>query len=211
MSGLSQFAEQFLPWYVLTKALSELRTFNAAKAQAEPCAFFRICGSDIGGPQGNLPIKTAGFAIHPQAAKLLDDLATGLMDAKANFGINIDPAHLGIHWDISDQEIVGCNDTPLASDTFADPWCLTPEPTAKFYEESFANIHSISTESTERQDGCVKSCKADVSCFEIAVNPQGEVWFHVDMEGPSTADVPMPREILREIAAGYPETPSPSM
>jgi hypothetical protein len=193
MSGISEKIRSYRPWEMLTQTLGGVQAFDRGQAQTEPCACFRIGAEDIGGPQGDLPITAAIFVIHPPAAKLLDELADRLKEAGAKFRITIAPSHLGITWDLTDQEVPSNN---RASDTAADiVWCPNPEDIATVFEKSFGHISSI----------------PGVSDFEIAVTPEGEVWFHVDMDGPSTADVPIPRAILQEIAAGYSETPSPSM
>lgn len=134
---------------------------------------------DIGGPQGELPFTAASFAVSPSAARLLDDLADALQAAGARFNITVQPNILGIFWDVSDAP--GAAETGIR---WADPDAANPA--------ALSGIRGI-----------------DVCNCEIHITRHGEVWFHADTDGPSAADAPIPRDILREIAGGPSSAPAP--
>lgn len=134
---------------------------------------------NIGGPQGDLPFTAASFAISPSAARLLNGLADALQAVGAQFNITVQPNDLGIFWDVSDAPDVA--DTGIR---WTDPNTVNP-----------AALRG--------------TLSKDVSNCEIHITRYGEVWFHVDTDGPGTADAPINRAILREIAEGPSSGPAP--
>lgn len=135
---------------------------------------------EIGGPQGSLPFNAASFAIKPSAASLLDELAGALKTVGTQFHITIHPDTLEMFFDVGDAP-----------------------------EDTDSSLRWAEPGDSRKVAALEEAQSRDVSAYEVHVTRHGEVWFHVDLDGPSTADVLIPRAILREIAEGPSSGPAP--
>jgi len=62
-------------------ALLAIENMDKAAAAAEQRAVFAVVGKGVGGPDGELPIHAASFAVSPLAARLMDELAAAMQGA----------------------------------------------------------------------------------------------------------------------------------
>ena len=147
----------------------------------EPCAVFSVIAG-IGGPDGRLPIDAASFAITPSNARHMEDLAEAIKDSEIRCDIIFRPSDLGVAW--------------AASDTQGT--CATCDGTVTWPDDVQEALKLGGT-------------MPDIHTAKFYFTRDGDIWFTITTDGPSTADVWIDREHLLEIAAGPAESPSPGM
>jgi hypothetical protein len=131
----------------------------------------------IGGPQGELPVDLAVFAIPQSVAHAMEDLAEAMQDSDTKFHISFTPAQLSILSRISEGE-----------DKIAGY-----APNTVYWKDGLA----------EAEKGvALPGLPTPVHSEEFIFTGFGDIWFQVTTDGPSVAEVYIERDIIREIAAG---------
>jgi hypothetical protein len=147
-------------------------------------AVFVVTGNAVGGPDGDLPIDTASFALSAQAAHLMLELADAMKNISGlRCTVSFPPSALGIGWAVADSSGATVEESAIS-------WT---EP-----DEIRASLR-------------LKGAAPDVSTARFTFTEQGNIWFTITADGPSTADVFINPEILREIAEGPADALSPSL